>query len=61
MGVTYTTSSAATYVPIQTQTLTSPGSSVLISSIPSTYTDLILVINGPAAGGANLYPKINIK
>jgi hypothetical protein len=36
---------ASTYSPIQTQTLGSNQSTVTLSSIPSTYTDLILVVN----------------
>lgn len=51
MGVTTTTNSAATYVPISTQTLSTTPTTVTISSIPSTYTDLIIVINGGCQGG----------
>jgi len=44
MGVTTTTASAATYVPIAT--LTGAGSSTLsFTSIPSTYTDLVVIAN----------------
>jgi hypothetical protein len=42
-----------TYTPIATQTLSSAASSVTFSSIPSTYTDLIVVINGAANSTAN--------
>ena len=37
-----------TYTPIATQTLTTNAASVTFSSIPSTYTDLILVTNATA-------------
>lgn len=37
--------SASTYVPIANQVLTSATASVTFSSIPSTYTDLVLVVN----------------
>jgi hypothetical protein len=37
---------ASTYEPIATQTLGSAAASVTFSSIPSTYTDIVLVCNG---------------
>jgi hypothetical protein len=37
---------ASTYTPIATQTLTSAAASITFSSIPTTYTDLILVMSG---------------
>jgi len=40
-----TYAAANTYVPIFTNTLVSAQASVIFSSIPSTYTDLVLVIN----------------
>lgn len=46
MGVTATTSSASTYTPIATYIVSGTSTSTYtFSSIPSTYTDLILVIN----------------
>lgn len=48
-----------TYTPISTTTLTSTQSSVTFSSIPSTYTDLVLVANIKAAS-SDLYPQITI-
>ena len=44
----------ATYVPIATQTLGSSASSVTFSSIPQTYTDLVLIVNGSMATGATM-------
>jgi hypothetical protein len=47
-----------TYVPISTNTLASATASVTLSSIPGTYTDLVLIVSG-ANGGNNFYMKIN--
>lgn len=43
----------ATYVPLATLTLTSASNSITFSSIPGTYRDLVLVIRGATATGAN--------
>lgn len=43
----------STYTPIATNTLGSATASVTFSSIPSTYTDLIIVINGATTSGSN--------
>jgi hypothetical protein len=42
-----------TYTPIATQTLGSAAASVTFSSIPATYTDLVLVFNGTTVTSAN--------
>lgn len=47
----------ATYEPIATTTLTSNQASVAFSSIPTTYTDLIFVIEGYNAVGNGYYPR----
>ena len=50
----------STYTPIATQTLGSAAASVTFSSIPSTYTDLIVVINGAVTSGtANCNFQLN--
>lgn len=41
----------STYTPIQTTTLGSAQSTVALNSIPTTYTDLILVVNTRFTGG----------
>jgi len=40
-----------TYIPLQTITLGSAASSVTFASIPQTYRDLVLVVNGTASTG----------
>jgi hypothetical protein len=42
-----------TYTPVATVTLGTAVSSVTFSSIPATYRDLILVVNGTTSGGNN--------
>ena len=49
-----------TYTPIESQTLSSNATLVNFSSIPSTYTDLVLVINGgQSVATANAYIQFN--
>lgn len=45
----------ATYSSISSQTLSSAASTVTFSSIPSTYTDLILIFNGSNSVGNDSY------
>lgn len=49
---------AKTYTPIATQTLTTSTATVTFSSIPGTYTDLILVANVKGIGTG--YPQIQV-
>lgn len=49
----------STYSQIATQTLGSAAASVTFSSIPQTYTNLVLVIAGTAAGGDAVYLQYN--
>jgi len=53
MGVTYTSNQAKTYEVIQTYTSSGSTSTFDFTTIPSTYTDLILVYNGTFVGGNN--------
>jgi hypothetical protein len=52
---------ASTYTPIATTTLGSAAASYTFSSIPSTYTDLVLVVNGilVSGGGASISLQFN--
>jgi hypothetical protein len=60
MGVTVTTNVASTYVPISTTKLNSDVNTVTLSSIPSTYTDLILVSNQALnSGPVNILVTVN--
>lgn len=50
---------AATYEPISTNTLTTSTASVTFSSIPNTYTDLILIINAASSSAASCRLRFN--
>ena len=49
----------ATYTPIATTTLGSAQASYTFSSIPSTYTDLILVLNASSVATADIMVQLN--
>jgi len=50
----------STYETISNQTLASAAASVTFSSIPSTYTDLILILqSGPGTNGYSVYVQLN--
>lgn len=48
-----------TYEPISTQTLGSAAASVTFSSIPSTYTDLVLVVSGTLSANQYVAMRFN--
>jgi hypothetical protein len=50
---------ASTYTPIATQTLGSTTQTVTFSSIPSTYTDLVIVANGTATTAVSVLLRFN--
>jgi len=50
---------AVTYDPIATNTLASPATTLTFSSIPSTYTDLVIVCNLGQTGPANVGLRYN--
>lgn len=49
----------STYEPIATTTLGSNASDITFSSIPSTYTDLVLVVNGHLTVDDNVFLQFN--
>jgi len=49
----------STYTPIATTTLASSTASYTFSSIPSTYTDLVVVVNATTAAGSDLTYRVN--
>ena len=49
----------STYTPIATTTLGSAVASYTFSSIPSTYTDLVLIVSVFSSGGGNTYLRFN--
>lgn len=50
---------ATTYEPIATTTLGTAATTITLSSIPATYTDLRLVMTGTSAGSASLFFRFN--
>lgn len=49
----------ATYEPIATTTLSSNAASTTFTSIPSTYTDLIIIVQGYMTADENVYLQFN--
>ena len=50
---------AKTYEPISTQTLGSAAASVTFSSIPATYTDLVLIANAQTSNNVDVFMRFN--
>ena len=48
-----------TYEPIATSSPTTNPTEIIFSSIPSTYTDLVLVVTAKSPGGGNIYVIVN--
>lgn len=49
----------ATYIPLATHTLTGNDTEVIFSSIPNTYRDLILIVDGTASPTTNIFIRFN--
>lgn len=49
----------ATYTPLATVTLSSTDSEILFSSIPSTYKDLVIVLDGSPGSNSLVWSRIN--
>jgi hypothetical protein len=49
----------STYTPIETKSITGSPTSVTFSSIPSTYTDLVVVINGARSATNDIGVRLN--
>jgi hypothetical protein len=50
----------STYTPIATQTATGSSSVVTFTSIPATYTDLVLIVNGNTSSASNQAAFVNV-
>jgi hypothetical protein len=50
---------ASTYEKIATQTLSSAASTITLSSIPATYTDIVLVFTGGTTASTGVYIQFN--
>ena len=49
----------STYTPIATSSPTTSPTEIIFSSIPSTYTDLVLILCGKSTANANVYVHVN--
>ena len=49
----------STYEPIATTSPTTSPTEIIFSSIPSTYTDLVLILCGKSSGANNVYVHVN--
>lgn len=48
-----------TYEPIATSSPTTSPTEIIFSSIPSTYTDLVLIVTGKSPTGGDIYIRVN--